>query len=126
MKKLVWIGFAGAAGAITRTAIGQLMMDKSGVGFPWATFSVNLIGTFLLCYFVGALFSKYKVSKELEEIITIGFLGSFTTFSAFSIETILLVENEQMLTALLYVGATIIGGLFVAMLGFNTARKMVV
>ncbi|MFD1928514.1 fluoride efflux transporter FluC [Sporosarcina siberiensis] len=126
MKKLVWIGFAGAVGAITRTTIGHLMMDNSGVGFPWGTFSVNMIGTFLLCCFVGIIFSKFQVSKELEEIITIGFIGSFTTFSAFSIETILLVENEQMLTALLYVGTTIIGGLFAGKLGFYTVRKWVV
>jgi len=101
-------------------------MDKSEVGFPLATFSVNIIGTFLLCYFVGNLFNKFKVSKEIEDIITIGFIGSFTTFSAFSIEMILLVENEQILTAVLYVGATIIGGLFAGILGFYSAQKRVV
>ena len=88
MKKLLWIGLAGAAGALARTAIGQLVGDETG--FPIATFSVNIIGTFLLCSIIAGAFRKLNSHKQMQEAITTGFLGSFTTFSALSMETVVL------------------------------------
>ena len=60
MKKLIWIGLAGAAGAILRTVIGQIVNDESG--FPIATFAVNIVGTFLLCFIVAGALRKLKAT----------------------------------------------------------------
>ena len=123
MKKLLWIGLAGAAGAISRTAIGQFVNDETG--FPIATFAVNIVGTFLLCFLVTGVYRKLKANKDIEDAITTGFLGSFTTFSALSMETVLLVENGQYIMAILYVGISIVGGLGAGVLGFHLGRKKV-
>lgn len=123
MKKLIWIGLAGAAGAILRTVIGQIVSGESG--FPIATFGVNIVGTFLLCFIVAGALRKSNATKDIEDIVTTGFLGAFTTFSALSMETILLVETGQFITAVLYVAMSILGGLGAGVLGFYVGRKKV-
>lgn len=123
MKKVIWIGFAGAIGAIMRTVIGQFVTEKSG--FPIATFSINIVGTFLLCYLVAGVLTNFKVNKDNQDALTTGFLGSFTTFSALSMETVKLAENGQFMLAVLYVGISIIGGLSAGTIGFYFGRKKV-
>ena len=123
MKKVLWIGLAGSIGALLRTAIGQIIHNEGG--FPIATFTVNIIGTFLLCFLVIGMIEKLSSEKNIQEAITTGFLGSFTTFSALSIETVLLLENGQSLLALTYVGLSILCGLGAGLLGFRFGRKKV-
>ena len=123
MKKVLWIGLAGALGAVLRTIIGQVIHDE--YGFPIATFTVNIIGTFLLCFLVSGMIQKLGAKKDIQEAITTGFLGSFTTFSALSMETVLLVENGQSLLAITYVGLSILCGLGAGLLGFHFGRKKV-
>ena len=123
MRKFLWIGLAGAAGAITRVAIGQIVSNDSG--FPFSTLTVNIVGTFLLCFIVARAVLKLVVSKELQDIMTTGFLGSFTTFSAVSMETVLLLEKGQIIVAGLYIIFSVIGGLSAGMLGFRLGRKRV-
>ncbi len=123
MIKLLWIGLAGAAGALARTAIGQLVGDESG--FPIATFSVNIIGTFLMCSIIAGAFRKLNSHKQMQEAITTGFLGSFTTFSALSMETVLLLESGRLDLAALYVVSSILGGLAAGALGFYIGGKRV-
>ena len=123
MKKLLWIGLAGALGALLRTMVGQVVHDE--YGFPIATFTVNIIGTFLLCFLVTGVVGKLSPKKDIQEAITTGFLGSFTTFSALSMETVLLVENGQSVLAITYVGLSILCGLGAGLLGFHFGRKKV-
>lgn len=123
VKKTLLIGFAGALGAMLRIAIGQIMIKE--VGFPITTFIVNIIGTFLLCFIVVGGAKKLSKKIDIQQAITIGFLGSFTTFSALSMETILLVENSQNFLAFTYVGLSILCGFGAGSLGFHFGRKKV-
>ncbi|MCZ2260726.1 fluoride efflux transporter FluC [Sporosarcina sp. G11-34] len=123
MKKILWIGLVGALGAVLRTTIGQMIHNEAG--FPIATFTVNIIGTFLLCFLVAGMVEKLSKEKAVQDAITTGLLGSFTTFSALSMETVLLVENGQSLMALSYVGLSILFGLGAGLLGFYFGRKKV-
>lgn len=123
MKSYLWIGAAGAVGALLRTGIGELQPHENG--FPIATFTVNIIGTFLLCYLVTDVVRKISAVKHIQDAIITGFLGSFTTFSALSMESILLFENGQLVTAVMYVGLSIIFGLAAGLLGFHVGRKKV-
>ena len=121
MKRVLLIGLAGAMGAITRVLIGEFLIIESG--FPVATLIVNIVGTFLLCLIVTGAFRKYNPNKSIDIAVTSGFLGSFTTFSAISLETMLLVEGGQIFMAGLYVGMSIIGGIGAGMLGFYLGRR---
>ena len=123
MKGYLWIGIAGAMGALLRTGIGELLPYENG--FPIATFSVNMIGTFLLCLLVAGVVRKISAAKHVQDAITTGFLGSFTTFSALSMETVLLFETGQPIMGVLYVGLSIIGGIAAGMLGFHFGQKKV-
>lgn len=117
MKNILYVGIAGAFGALFRTGIGLLIENE--VGFPWATFIVNVFGTFLLCFLVTGTLRKWRLPEQIKTAITTGFLGSLTTFSALSMETVLLAENDQLLLAILYVGLSIVCGLGAGVLGFS-------
>lgn len=119
MRKVLLIGVAGAVGAVSRTMIG--LMIKT----PVATFVVNLIGTFLLCFLVAGMIHKLSSDKSIQDAVTTGFLGSFTTFSALSIETVLLFEDGHFLMGVLYVGISLIGGILTGLLGFHFGGKKV-
>lgn len=114
MREMLAIGVAGAIGAIARTVIGILVPQTSG--FPVGTFVVNIIGTFILCFLVERARSWTIVNKTMYDAITIGFLGSFTTFSAFSFETLTLLETD-IGVAFCYISASLVVGLFSGVLG---------
>ena len=119
MRKILFIGGAGAIGAISRTVIGLV------VEAPLATLAVNLIGTFLLCFFVAGMAHKLSSDKSIQDAVTTGFLGSFTTFSTLSMETVLLFQEGQLLLGMLYVGVSLVGGIATGLLGFHVGGKKV-
>ena len=106
-----------------RVAISNVISTDSG--FPYSTLAVNSIGTFLLCFVVSGAVRRLAMHEDLQDIVTTGFLGSFTTFSAISIETVLLVEEGQIILAGLYIICSVIGGLSAGALGFCIGRKRV-
>ena len=120
MKQALFVGIAGAIGALCRVGIGEMFN-----GSPIVTMTVNLLGTFLLCLFSADIMRQLTTDKHLQTAITTGFLGSFTTFSAFSLETVVLFQTGQVLLASLYVFVSISGGLVFGMLGFRIGRQLV-
>ncbi|MDZ4707409.1 MAG: fluoride efflux transporter CrcB [Saprospiraceae bacterium] len=86
--------------------------------FPWATLIVNLLGSFMLGLIIS-YFSKNEGSTTVKLMLTTGFCGGFTTFSAFSMELVLMVQKSEYLTAGVYIVASIIGGLGLAWLGYR-------
>ncbi|WP_203247012.1 fluoride efflux transporter FluC [Sporosarcina beigongshangi] len=123
MRHILWVGLAGSLGAIARVVLGELIHSESG--FPTATFIINLVGTFVLCFIVAGALRKLNVNQSLYDAVTTGFLGAFTTFSAVSMETVLLVESGQLAMAILYVTLSIIGGLAAGTLGFYFGARKV-
>ncbi|GEN83893.1 chromosome condensation protein CcrB [Sporosarcina luteola] len=123
MKKAFFVGIAGALGAICRVGIGELIGVSSD--FPFATFAVNMAGTFLLCFLSAGVIQRITANEELRTAITTGFLGSFTTFSAFSMETVSLFQNSHLLFALLYIAGSILGGLMFGIAGMRAGWKVV-
>lgn len=121
MKEALLIGIAGMFGAVLRTSIGLLI--GGGNAFPTATFCVNMLASWLLCFMATGILDQIVGRIQLREMITVGFLGSFSTFSAFSIETVLLFESGQLLIAFMYVSASILGGIGIGLFGFYCGRK---
>ena len=115
------VALGGAIGAACRYLMGVGMMRLTGpVDFPIAVLSVNVIGSFLMGVFVVA--ATQKGLTHLSPFVMTGILGGFTTFSAFSLETVTLIERGQIAAAGVYVGLSValsIGGL---MLGLWIAR----
>ena len=119
MKQFIAVGIGGFFGAMTRFGLGQVLPPLNG--FPYTTIAINSIGCFLL----GWLFTKYTKRTPIILGVGTGFLGAFTTFSTFSLETLLLVEQGRWLFACSYVVSSIVGGLLFATLGVAMARRNV-
>ena len=99
---LIWIAIGGAAGSVLRFLIGGMVQRSGGVSFPLGTLAVNVIGAFL----IGVLTQHYmhvQTSPVLRTALITGFCGGFTTFSAFSIETVGLLEGGAYAKAAAYI-----------------------
>lgn len=114
----LFVGVAGAAGALARYAIGSQVDSRS---FPWSTLAINLVGSFALGLLVKAGATRGWPDSTVVPLGT-GFLGAFTTFSTFSVETQTMLRQDRVATAAAYVGASILGGLIAATLGYLAGR----
>jgi len=118
------IAAGGALGAVSRFGVSTGVYRLLGRDFPWGTLVVNLVGSLLM----GALFvlfiERSAVAAEWRSAVLIGFLGAFTTFSTFSLETLALVEQGEMLRALLNIGASLLLCLGACWLGMVAARAI--
>lgn len=124
--KLLLIAIGGACGAMSRYGVGQAMR-RFGVEFPWGTLCVNLVGSFLIGLLAGVQFglSDSPRIRLLMALGITGFLGAFTTFSAFSLESVSLIRREQFVLAGANVLANCVFGLLLAFAGFWAARYFV-
>lgn len=117
----VYVGIAGFLGAILRYLIGLSFFTNSL--FPYATLSINLLGSFLLSWFSTNLFKRSSLPASVKTAIGTGFVGSFTTFSTLSVETVELFENGRFLIGILYIFVSIAGGLLMSRLGFKASME---
>ena len=119
----VFIG--GGLGAVCRygvtTTVGMLL----GGMFPWGTLVVNLVGSLLMGLVIGALLPLAKSLQLLPEslrlLLTVGFLGGFTTFSSFSMETLTLLRGDSFFLAAVNVVGSIVLGVAAAYIGYQLA-----
>jgi CrcB protein len=99
MNQIVAIAMGGAFGALFRFLLSGAVYQWLGRGFPFGTLAVNVIGSFLMGLLFETLSDRLALSPELRAAITVGLLGAFTTFSTFSIETLYLIEEGELLKA---------------------------
>ena len=121
---LLALALGGALGAVSRYGIGQLLTTSGVTHLHVATFSVNVAGAF----FMGFLFVVFQRLEALEALrmgLTVGFLGAFTTFSAFSLELLSDVQEGHLMRAALYATLSVLICLISCMLGFSFARSIV-
>lgn len=116
---LVFIG--GGLGAMTRHGINRAGLALLGPGFPWWTLAINVTGSFAIGLLAG-LFGALESGQNLRLFVTTGFLGGFTTFSAFSLDALILWERGAALQASLYVLGSVILSLLAAAAGLMVTR----
>ena len=104
MQGFLLVGAGGALGAVARYACGALIGRWLPMNFPLPTLLINIIGSILMGVFIGLLGRFMPVQQaELRLFVAVGVLGGFTTFSSFSLDTIVLIERGALLQAGLYV-----------------------
>ena len=91
--KYLAIGAAGFLGALARYVISGMTRSLAGSAFPWGTLAVNISGSFLLGLVYAATAQRAIIDPQWRLVITVGFIGSYTTFSTFSLETFKLLES---------------------------------
>lgn len=110
MQMLIAIAAGGALGALARHYVAGTVMRATGYGFPYGTFTVNMLGSLLMGVMITAFALKFETSQELRGFLTVGLLGSFTTFSTFSLEGALLIQRGDWYSAALYTAGSLVLG----------------
>ncbi|MEI6766688.1 MAG: fluoride efflux transporter CrcB [Bacteroidota bacterium] len=121
MKVILAIGSGSFIGGVSRYLLSQFIQTRSTTAFPFGTLGVNLIG----CLLIGIVFGisdKSNMGHEWKMFLATGLLGGFTTFSAFSNETISMLRDGQLLNAGYYISASVVLGLAATFLGFMIVR----
>ena len=119
--QIVLLLVLGAAGTLARYALQGVVQFRTGPGFPTGTLGVNLLGCFLLGAAAQFALHRLWIPPEWRVALTIGFFGAFTTFSTFGWETAKMLEDGEWTKAVLYVGASVLGGLLAVLAGMRLA-----
>ncbi len=124
MNTYMAIAFGGAFGAVSRFWLHTAVQRFNGSNFPLGTFTVNILGSFLIGVFFVVMAEKAQLSEFWRPLIMVGFLGAMTTFSTFSLDALLLFEQGHYNTALLYIVSSVALCLFAAFAGIQLTRVM--
>ncbi|MCP3870443.1 MAG: fluoride efflux transporter CrcB [Gammaproteobacteria bacterium] len=124
MTQILSIAAGGAIGALLRFWVSTGIYSLLGRGFPWGTLAVNVIGSLLMGFLYVLFLERMTVEPEVRAAILIGLLGSFTTFSTFSLETLTLIEQADYLKALLNIAVSVFVCLFAAWAGLILGRQL--
>lgn len=121
---MLWLLLAlgGAAGTLLRYAVSRAAQPLGSEAFPMGTLAVNVAGSFLIGLLATLLLERSTVSAELRITLTVGVLGGFTTFSAFSFETLKLLNDGEWPFAALNVTVSVLAGLAAVWAGQTLAR----
>ena len=122
LHNFLWVALGGALGSCGRYGVG-LILDSKPLNFPYATFSVNLIGSLILGALIAA--SAFEGDKNLgmKLFLTTGLMGGFTTYSTFSFEAMEYLRQGQLGSGLDYLGATLFVCLAASLVGFWFGRQ---
>jgi fluoride exporter len=124
MTEVLLVAVGGAIGSVLRYCVGVWALRLMGPAFPWGTLTVNVVGCFLIGFLSELITRKYGTSIELRLLLITGFLGGFTTFSAFSLDTIALFERGALVAAASYVIASIAVSLAAVFAGLVLVRSL--
>lgn len=120
LKHLIMVAFAGAIGAVCRYGVVNFI---GGRYFPWGTLTVNVLGSAIMGFAYVIILEKGLVSADMKPLVMTGFLGAFTTYSAFSLEAWQLLDRGELFTALSYILGTTLLCILALFIGVLMARS---
>ena len=122
IRNLLIVGLGGAVGSMLRYAVQKIFQVQSAATFPTGTLLVNIAG----CFLIGILWSMISRSltwnEEMKLLLMTGFCGGFTTFSAFTLEGIGLLKENRTVLFVIYLTASIVGGLLATFIGIRIVK----
>ena len=124
MTHFLVVFLGGGLGAGLRHLTGLAALRLFGPGFPWGTFIVNVVGSLVMGIFIALLGRKIQATTELRLLVATGFLGGFTTFSAFSLDVAVMWERGANTTAFFYVTASVLLSLLAVFAGLWLVRSI--
>lgn len=114
LKNILYVGLGGCIGSVLRYLAGIVIKSPT---FPWATLTVNVAGSFAIALVLGAALKSESFDAHWRVLLATGICGGFTTFSAFSAECIILLQQQRTGAFLLYTTLTLLAGLGATYLG---------
>jgi len=124
LKTLLFIAVGGSIGAVLRYSASLGVASIMGRGFPYGTLFVNVVGSLLIGLLSVMMLERFNVGPEWRAAIFVGVLGSFTTFSTFSLETLNLIEQGELIAAITNVLLSIVVCLIAVWLGVVLGRQI--
>lgn len=118
------VALGGVIGASSRYCLQGLVYRWMGIIFPWGTLVVNLLGCFIIGFLLEIAETRIVISNDLKIFLTIGVLGSFTTFSTFSYESLSLLRDGELLLSVANILGHVVGGLCLAWAGMMVAKVL--
>lgn len=122
MKQVLFVGLGGAAGSMLRYLTSVVTLKYYSASFPLATLVVNVVGCFLAGLIFGSITQETADAQNLKVLLLTGFCGGFTTFSAFALENVRLMNSGNLSTAIVYTVVSLVAGLLAAWLGLSVVR----
>jgi CrcB protein len=123
MLQTILVMVGGAIGSALRYHAGKFCFGLFGPGWPWGTLAVNIVGGLVMGLFAGWLALRGAGGGEqIRLFVAVGILGGFTTFSSFSLETLLMIERGELGSALTYILVSVIASVGALALGLGIAR----
>lgn len=123
MNGFLLVGAGGALGAMARFGFSSIIGRLWPMGFPLATLLINIVGSIAMGLFVGLMAKLLPANQEeLRLFVAVGILGGFTTFSSFSLDTIVLIERGELIQAITYVALSVVVCLIGLYLGLLITR----
>jgi fluoride exporter len=124
VSQLLWIAAGGALGSMARHGMSVGVTRVFGHGFPWGILAVNVLGSLLIGILSAFFLRKVPESSALPPFLTIGFLGGFTTFSAFALDVVKLMQSGQNALAAGYAVASVLLSVAAVFAGFMLLRAI--
>ena len=124
MIEVLAIALGGALGAVSRYLMGESVTVWFGNDFPWGIFTINVLGSFLIGVLFVFLVEQQSGSSAWRSFLMVGFLGAFTTFSTFSLQTLALIETGRWLTAGMYAFGSLLLCLAAVAAGVLLSRQL--
>ncbi len=123
MISLLLVMMGGALGAGARYLVGKALLGWLGADYPWGTLAVNVLGGLAMGALAGML-ARMTAGDQARLFLAVGVLGGFTTFSAFSLELVTMLERGAMMTALGYALASVAGAVIALFAGLAMTRGL--
>jgi CrcB protein len=123
--RIFWsVAVGGALGCVSRYYLTAFIQQRAGAGFPAGTLIINITGSFLLGFLMRYALQSGVVSAETRTLLTSGFCGGYTTFSTYSYETAMMLEDREYGRAALYASASVVLALAGTLVGFAAADRV--
>ena len=122
IKNILLVGLGGGIGSIARYLLQKWFTVNYMQAFPWGTFIINFVGCFLIGIFWKLSFKSFDNGESWKLFLMTGLCGGFTTFSAFTLESIGLIKEQKLALFLSYVAASIVIGLLATYLGIRMTK----
>lgn len=126
MITYLWIAVGSALGGVARFGCSSLMAHWIGETFPWGTLVVNVAGSFIIGFFASMTGpdGRVLVSPDIRQFVMVGFCGGYTTFSSFSLQTLNLLRDGDVVRAGMNAGASVVLCMLAVWLGYVAAAVL--